>query len=495
MGNGPEPATLDPHQATGQPELRLLGALVEGLVVRTQTPGRVEPGLAERWDIDSSQTRYTFHLRKALWSDGSPLTAHSLVASWRRFSDPKTAAQYSSLLVAVTKGDSVILGQAPPEHLGVRAVDDTTLVVVLERPTPFFLDLCAFEPFAPVPVDTIDKYGPEWTRAGRFVGNGPYRIASWLPNLRIQLEKNPYYWDTSAVAIPRIAFRPIEDQLMAFQMFRNNELDWTFHVPPSRLRQAKTLPEFFSAPMYGTYYFIANCRQPGFDSPWLRKALSYAIDRRQIVNKVLQGVGRPATGFVPATEPYPELDILAFDTTRAREYLAKSGFSSSHPPPQLEILFNNSETHKNIAEVIKQMWKAYLGLDAELVNFEWKVYLENTRNLNYPALARASWIGDFADPISFLELYASDNGNNRTGYANKAYDSLIEASRRERDATKRLDLLRQAEELLLEDMPVIPIYHYALTEMRTPRLKNAQPNSLGMYTWKNLRLEAPPEQP
>ncbi len=492
VGNGAEPATLDLHQATGQPELRILGALVEGLVVRTPKAGTVEPGLAKTWSVDSTGTRYEFQLRKTQWSDGARLTAQSLVASWRRFADPATAAEYASLLRVVKNGDSVRLGRLPIDSLGIQATSDSTVAIRLENPVSFFLDLCAFEPFAPVPVDSIKRYGIGWTQIGRFVGNGPFRLAGRSANQSLILERNPFYWDSAKVSLRRIEVRPIEDQLTAFQMFRNFELDWTFNIPPSRMQNARQMPEFYAAPMYGTYYFLVNCRKPGFDSPKLRQALSYAIDRKRIVEKVLKGIGSVATGFVPTTAPYPEMQVLAFDTLKAKTYLLESGFSTDNPPPQLKILFNNSETHKTIAEVVQQMWKSTLGLNAELVNYEWKVYLENTRNLHYSGLARASWIGDFSDPISFLELFTTNNGNNRAGYSNSEFDSLISLSWQEVDAVKRMALLRQAETLLLQDMPIIPVYHYAVTEMRSPRLRHADPNPLGMYAWKNLSLVAKP---
>jgi oligopeptide transport system substrate-binding protein len=492
VGNEAEPATLDPHQATGQIEMRVLSTLVEGLVVRTSRPGEVKPGLATSWELDSTGRQYRFHLRRGFWSDGSRWTAQSIVRSWQHFVDPKTASEYSSLLKVVKNGDAIRLGHLPVDSLGIGAVDDTTLLIKLEWPAPFFLDLCAFEPFALVPVDSMTKFAASWTHPGRFVGTGPFRLVSWKANQLMELEKNPFYWDTAHVALRKILIRPIEDQLMAFQMFRNFEIDWSFNIPPSRLQQARKLPEFFSAPMYGTYYFIVNCRKPGFDSPLLRKALAYAIDRNQIVEKVLKGIGQEATAFVPGTSNYSELQVLSFDPTKARAFLKQAGFSASHPPPPLQILFNNSETHKNIAEVVSQMWKTNLGLDVELVHYEWKVYLENTKSLNYQAVARASWIGDFSDPISFLELYTTGNGNNRTGYSNLSYDSLIAASWQQPDAQKRMQVLHSAETLLMEDMPIIPLYHYVVTELRTPRLQHADPSPLGMYAWKNLRLGPQP---
>jgi oligopeptide transport system substrate-binding protein len=244
--------------------------------------------------------------------------------------------------------------------------------------------------------------------------------------------------------------------------------------------------------MYGTYYLIVNCKKPGFDSKALRRALAFSIDRERIVSRILKGIGSTATGYVPGTVTYPELESLRLDGDYARQMLREAGFSQEHPPEGLQILFNNSEAHKTIAEVIQQMWKEHLGLSAELVNYEWKVYLENTKNLNYSSVARASWIGDFSDPISFLELYTTTSGNNRTGFSNATYDSLISESWREPDSKRRMQILREAETVLMDEMPIIPIYHYALTELRSPRLRNATPNPLGMYTWKNIGLGAAP---
>ncbi|MDB5104658.1 MAG: transporter substrate-binding protein [Fibrobacteres bacterium] len=202
----------------------------------------------------------------------------------------------------------------------------------------------------------------------------------------------------------------------------------------------------------------------------------------------MKGIPSVAKGFVPPTPLYPGVSMNLYDPVKAKQYLAKSGFGPDKQPPDLQILYNTTDTHRDIAQVIQQMWKETLGLDATLVNYEWKVYLENTKNLNYRSVARASWIGDFADPISFLELYTSDNGNNRTGYHNPEYDKAIQASWTIPDPGQRLAKLKEAEAILMDDMPIIPIYTYALTELRSPNLRNALPNPLGMYSWKDIHL-------
>lgn len=489
VANSAEPSSLDLHAVTGQPELRVLGALFEGLVVRGLKNPTVRPGIAQTWEISPDGMTYTFHLRPSLWSDGTALTARDFVRSWRRFIDPKTASEYSSLLEILRNGSAIREKRVPVDSLGVSAPDDSTLIAELSHPVGFFLDLCAFEPFAPVPVDSIDKYAEKWTTPGHMAGNGPYVLRSWKRNVEMVLEKNPRYWDTAAVRQASLVFKPVEDQLTAFNMFLGKEVDWTFNIPPAKLEAAKKMPEYFSAPTFGTYYYIVNCKKPGYDSKDLRLALSYAIDREKLVLRVQKGIPTPATGLVPPTPSYAGPTLKLFDPEKAREHLAKSGFGPGKAPPGLQILFNTAETHKDIAEAIRQMWKEVLGLDAELVNYEWKVYLDNTKNHNYSSVARASWFGDYPDPLSFLEMHTTTNGNNRTGYSNPAYDRIIAESGTVADPAKRLEKLLEGERLLMEDMPVIPIYYYALTEMRNPRLRNALPNPLGMYSWKDVYLE------
>ncbi len=487
--NSAEPATLDLHLATGAIEFRIIGALFEGLVLRDPQSQNIMPGIAHKWDISTDKKKYTFHLRPSCWSNGKRLIANDFVRSWRRLADPVTTSEYSSLLNIVVNGNAIREKKMPVDSLGIRAVDDSTLVVNIEHPVEFFLNLCAFEPLFPLLIDSVNKYQERWTTPEHMIGNGPFRMVNWKRNLEINLEKNNFYWDTGSVKQEKILIKPVEDQLTAYNMFLSHEADWVFAIPPSKLEVAIKLPEYFSQPVFGTYYYLVNCKKKGFDSKALRKALAYAIDREKIVRLVLKGVAKSATGFVAPLPNYPSFTQSLFQPDSAKYYLAQAGYSKTNPPPHFEILYNNSETNKSIAEVVQQMWHEVLGLDAELVNYEWKVYLENTKNLNYSAVARASWFGDFPDPITFLELAQSTNGNNRSGYSNVEYDKKIQATWNIAEPSQRMLALQDCEKLLLEDMPIIPIYFYTLTELRNPKLKNAVPSPLGMYTWKNIHLE------
>lgn len=489
LANGAEPPSLDPHAVTGVPEIRVIGSLFEGLVVRGLHDSKVRPGAASSWDVSPDAKTYTFHLRKgARWSDGSPFTARDFLRSWRRFADPVTGSEYNTLLKIIRNADAVREKKLPPDSLGISAPNDTTFIVNLELPVGFFLSLCAFEPFSAVPTDTIAKYKEKWIEPGRLVGTGPFRLETWKHNVEVRVTKNPFYWDSANVKQAAIVFNPVEDQQTAFNMFQNREVDWIFSVPPSKLESVKKSPEFFNQPMFGTYYYIVNCKNPGYDLKDLRKALSYAIDRKKITERVLKGIVTPATGFVPPTPGYTGVEMQLYDLDKAKEYLAKSGYGPGKQPPELQILFNTLEAHRDIAQVVAQMWKENLGLDAELVNYEWKVYLENTKNLNYKALARASWIGDFADPISFLELYTTTDGNNRAGFSDPAFDQAVKATWTIADPAARMAKLKEAEAIMMDGMPVIPIYYYSLQEMRSPKLQNAVPNPLGQYSWKDIYL-------
>jgi oligopeptide transport system substrate-binding protein len=489
LAQGAEPSSLDPHAVTGIPEIRVIGSLFEGLVVRGLHDTKVRPGAASSWEVSPDAKTYTFRLRSgARWSDGSPFTSRDFLKSWRRFADPATASEYITLLKIIRNADAVREKRLPPDSLGISAPDDTTFIVNLEFPVGFFLDLCSFEPFAAVPVDTIAKHKEKWTEPGKLVGTGPFRLDVWKHNVEVRVSKNPFYWDSANVKQAAIVFNPVEDQLTAYNMFQNRELDWIFSIPPSKLEGVKKSPEFFNQPMFGTYFYIVNCKNPGYSSKDLRKALSYAIDRKKITERVLKGVVTEATGFVPPTPGYSGVGMQLYDPVKAKEFLAKSGYGPGKQPPELQILFNTLEAHRDIAQVVAQMWKEVLGLDAELVNYEWKVYLENTKNLNYKALARQSWIGDFTDPISFLELYTTTDGNNRTGFSDPAYDEAVKATWTIPDPATRMAKLKEAEGIMMEGMPVIPIYYYALQEMRNPKLQNAVPNPLGQYTWKDIYL-------
>ncbi|MFC1586577.1 peptide ABC transporter substrate-binding protein, partial [Fibrobacterota bacterium] len=490
LANGAEPQSIDPHKCTGHPGIRIIGALFEGLVSRSQNQVGVEPGLAKSWNISDDGRTYVFHLRESRWSDGKILTAYDFERSWKRFLDPATGAEYSSLLNIIHNGAQVINGIFPADSLDVSAENDSTFRVRLENPTGYFLQLCAFEPLFPVPTHIIETYRGKWTSPQHIISNGPFLLTQWTPHKIMVLNKNPQYWDKDSINLETVAINPIDVQETAYKMFINGELDWIFSIPLSKITAAKKRPEYFSFTQYGVYYYSLNVTRPELNNPFLRKALAYAIDREKIVRLVTRGGEKPATGFVPilASVPYEGVKLNLHNPELARTFLKKARYGSKIPVPKLELLYNTSEGHKKIAEVVGQMWKETLGIEVELSNMEWKIFLQKTKNLQH-MVARTSWIADYPDPYSFLELAVSTNGNNRTGYSNPVYDKCLENSQSIQEKDPRYAQLLKCEKILLDDMPVIPIYYYANNEMRNPGIKGAVPNPMGMYSWKKIYLE------
>jgi oligopeptide transport system substrate-binding protein len=490
VSNGAEPQSIDPHRCTGHPGIRVIGALFEGLVIRGLNSPDVRPGIAKSWNVSKNGLNYSFTLRQCQWSNSSAITAYDFVKSWKRLINPKTGAEYASLLSVLKNGKSIISGHLPADSLGIQAINDTLLIIELEQPTGYFLHLCAFEPLFPVFIDSITKHGEKWTAPENIVSNGPFILKFWRPNNKMVLKKNPNYWDHKSVQQKDIHILPIEIQETAYKMFLNNEIDWIFSIPLNRIASARSLPGFINHPQYGVYYYSLNITNPKLNNVFFRRALSYAINRQKIVDHVTNGGEKPATGFVPiiSSIPYSGVNRVLFNPEKAREYLLQAGYSKSNPPPRLQIFYNTSEGHKKIAEVISQMWKEELNVETELLNNEWKIYLQTTRNLKHE-VARSSWIADYPDPYSFLELGMSTNGNNRTGYNNPEYDKCLSLSQTITSPIKRYSLLSRCEEILIDDASVIPIYFYAINELRNPRIHNAIANPMGMYSWKDLYLK------
>lgn len=472
FNNGAEPETLDPHLMTGVPEHKLASALFEGLV--TQHPETLQPvpGVAERWEVSADGTVYTFHLRKnAKWSDGRTVTARDFHASWRRALEPKTAATYAYMLYPIKNAEAFNKqGAENPDGtkrpavsfdtVGVEVVDDFTLRVTLERPCAYFLDLMAFETAMPVPVALIEQHGDRWVRPGTLVGNGPFKLKEWLPNQRIVMVKNEHYWDREFVKLEQIVALPLEDMDTAYKLFQQGQCDWLSDVPLGKLDEIQRLPEYYVSPYAGSYFYRFNVTKKPFDDVRVRKALSLCIDREQITRDLLRAGQIPATWFTPAMPGYEPPKGLAFDREQARRLLAEAGYPGGKGFPQVELLYNTLESHKVIAENLVQQWRENLGITVSLRNSEWKVYLNDTQNMQYD-IARAAWIADYLDPNTFLDMFVTDGGNNRTGWSNARYDALIAQAARELDPKKRMQVFQEAERILVEEeLPIIPLYIY-----------------------------------
>jgi oligopeptide transport system substrate-binding protein len=486
-GNGAEPATLDPHKAEAVPDHNILRDLLEGLV--TDGPkGELLPGAAESWEVTEDGIHYTFHMRKgAKWSNGEPVTAADFVYSLRRVVDPQTGSKYTFIVYPIKNAEEIAGGKAAPDTLGVEAPDPATLKVTLKSSTPYFLGLLAHGAASPVNKGAVEKYGAQFTRPGNLVSNGAYVLKEWTPQSQIVLAKNPAYWDSANVKITEVVYYPTEDSGTDFKRYRAGEVDMTNEVPNEQLASIKqNFPnELKIGPYLGTYYYGFNMEQPPFKgNEKLRKALSLAIDRQLLVERVTQAGELPAFGWVPPgvadyhpqTPDYAKLS-QAERNKMAKQLYAEAGYSEAKPL-SVEIRYNTSDNHKRIAIAIASMWKEALGVNATLVNEEFKVFLENRKQKKVTQVFRAGWIGDYDDANTFAELLLSDAGLNDFGFNNAKYDALVKQAALTQDLPKRAGMLEEAERIMLDEQPMAPIYFYVVKRLVKPYVLNYEPTIL-----------------
>lgn len=471
--NGAEPETLDPAIITGQPEGRIANALFEGLLAFDKD-GRAIPGVAQSWDISPDGKTYTFHLRAdAKWSDGRRVEASDFERSWKRALEPATGVAYNYLLFPIKNARAFAEGKISDfGQVGVRAENPSTLVVELESPTPYFLELCAFPTLQPVPLDIVEKFGDDWIKPGNIVSNGAFTLEDWRINDRIRLRKNPHYWNRENVALDTVDILPISKDSVAFNFYASGLADLVMDkglAPIALMDELKKRADFHSAPFLGIYFLRFNCSKPPFSDPRVRKAFAMAVDKNRIVEKITRAGEVPAKSFVPPGLPgYAGDEGLRHDPQMARALLAEAGFPGGTGFPLTTFLFNESQQNESISVELRDMWKKELGVDIALARQEWKVYLNSLATLDY-GIARSSWVGDYPDPNTFLDMFVSGGGNNRTGWSDPAYDTLIADAAKETNPAARMRIFSEAENLLLQKQaPVAPIYYYVGIQLYDP---------------------------
>ncbi|WP_019934064.1 ABC transporter substrate-binding protein [Oceanimonas smirnovii] len=497
-GNGSEPASLDPHKVEGVPEANVLRDLFEALV-NSGPNGEVVPGVAERWETDDNLV-YLFHLRKdARWSNGDAVTAADFEYAFKRAVDPNTASPYSWYLekATIVNATEVVNGDKPASELGVKALDEHTLQITLASPVPYFVSMLSHTSTYPVHRATVEKYGDEWTRVGNMVSNGAYQLKNWVVNERIELKRNPHYWNNNATVVEEVTFLPIASQNAEMNRFLSGELDMTYEIPLEHFKRLQAShPDAIRVGGYvGTYYYVFNTRKPPFDDARVRNALSYAIDRDIIAHKVMGQGEIPAytlapevvDGFTP-----PALDWAGWSQQqrdeKARELIEAAGYGKSNPL-RFELLYNTNDNHRKVAVAIASMWKKHLGVEVELVNQEWKTYLDTKTQGNFD-VARAGWIADYNEASSMLDLMQSGHGNNDGKYSSPAFDKLMSASRLATDESARNDLYAQAEEILAVDMPIAPVYQYVKARLVQPTVGGYPDNPLDNLYSKDMYIKA-----
>ncbi len=499
-GNGEEPQTLDPHRADGVPTLTILRDLFEGLTT-TAPDGRIIPGAAGRWDVSRDGMIYTFYLRDdGRWSNGDPLTAADFVFSFRRSVDPDTAAAYGRMLAPIENAVSILAGEMEPEALGVEALNERTVQIRLDDPTPYFLGLLTHASTYPVHRPSLEQHGTDFVRPPNLVSNGAFRLVEWVPRSRIGLERNPYFHAVDDVLIERVVFYPIEDENTEFQRFRAGDLDWTDQVPANQFRwlNQNLAPALSVSPWFGTYFFGFNLTRPPFeDDLELRRALTLAIDREILTGKVTQFGEIPTFNLVPEGLPDypPPVPDYAGWTQEAREARAvelyrQAGYDEDRPLT-VELRYNTSENHRKIAVAIAAMWKQVLGVQTRLINEEFRVFLQNRQLRRNTEVFRAGWIGDYQDAFTFLELFHSEHRRNDSGYANPRYDRLLEQIAEERIPARRRNLMVEAERMLLADQVVLPVYTYVTKRLVDPLLKGWEPNVMDFHPSQHMYFVKP----
>lgn len=501
MGIGTEPAGIDPHLITGMTELYVTLAFFEGLVSYDSATMTIVPAVAERWERSEDGRRYTFHFDpRARWSNGDPVTSGDFLFAFERILTPELGAPYAYMLYPMRGAEAFHKGQLTDfSEVGCHAPDARTLVIELDHPTPYFLSLLTHYTWWPVHPPTILAHGrmtdriSKWTKPGNFVGNGPFTLEGWRVNSGIYGKKNPLYRAPETVALNGIHFLPIQSDAED-RAFRAGHLHLSSTVLPHRIDWYREhLPDHirFDTTL-GVYYYMINTSRPPLDDPRVRRALAYAIDREAITEHVLRAGQKPAFHFTPPNTggSYTAEARMRYDPDLARQLLAEAGYPGGEGFPTFEILYNTSESHRNIAVAIQQMWKQTLGIDVTLHNQEWKVYLSTRAEGTFDIL-RAAWFGDYDDPNTFLSLGESNNGNNHSRWSDPRFDALMAHSRVEQDPAKREALFQEAEAILLEEAPVIPIYFYVTSRLIHPSVQGWHPNILDYHPYQDVSLNVP----
>ncbi len=501
-GNYGEPGGLDPHVTTGIPENYILTALFEGLVIKNPSTLEVEPGVAASWEVSPDGLNYLFHIREdAHWSNGDPLTAEDFRWSWERALTPALANQYNYMFFPVVGAEAFARGELTDfSQVGIHVLDPYTLQVQLRAPAPYLLQVFDHHSTYPVHRATIEAFGDPsdrltaWARPGSMVSNGPFMLTEWVVNSHVKVEKNPQYWDADKVQLNAIIFYPTENQTTEERMFRDGQLHFTEEVPVEKaqayLRDEPNLIEV--SPYLGSYYYLINTARPPFDDDRVRRALSMAVDRKLLLETVLQGLFEPSWALVPpGTLGYQPPKTFEYDPEGARELLADAGFPDGEGFPPFEILYNTHEQHQKVAVAIQQMWQQTLGINVTIVNQEWQSFLDAIDVQNYD-VARRGWIGDYVDPSTFLDLYITGGGNNNTGFSSARYDEIVlHAAPATLSREDRYKLYNEAETILMESMPIIPIYTYQSKHLVSPCIQGMDENIMDWITWKYIYLECP----
>jgi oligopeptide transport system substrate-binding protein len=498
MQNGGDPTSLDPHKVSGDWENRIIGDIFEGLMTEDAGANPI-PGQAESYEVSDDGLVYTFKLREdARWSDGEPVKASDFVFALQRLMNPETAAQYAYLQFPIKNAEKLNKGEiADLDQLGVKALDDKTLEITLENPTPYFIGALTHYTAYPIPQHVVEAHGNEWVRIENIVVNGPYKPVEWIPGSHVLTEKNPEYYDHDKLAIDGVKFFVLEDQSAALRRYRAGEFDILTDLPKDQIDWInENLPgQARIAPFAGLYYYTPNTAKPPFDDARVRKALSMAINREVIGPQILGTGELPAYSWVPpgmanyTDEPaYVDWKDMPYGErlAKAKTLLEEAGYGADNPL-KVTLRYNTSDNHQRVAVAVAAMWKP-LGVEVELQNAEVKVHYADLRGGDFE-IARAGWLADYNDPDNFLNLLKGDVEMNYGRWNNEEFNALINEANATEDIEKRAELLKQAEEIALEETASIPIYYYLSENIVSPKVKGFEDNAFDIHRTRWLSLE------
>lgn len=501
-----EPQTIDPALNSAVDGAIMINHMFEGLVKWVddgEGNAVTAPGQAESWEKvvnDDGTVTYTFTLRDGIkWSDGQPVTAADFEYTWKRLANPETAADYCYMIDMVQGYADVASGAADPDTLGIKAIDDKTLEVVLSYDCPYFEEIMAFPATFPVRQDMVEG-NEQWTYdPATYIGNGPYKMAEWSHNAYILAEKNENYYDYENLGPDTIRFTLLDDANAMLTAYNSGELDFIEKFPTDEMANYLASGEITVADYLGTYYVCFNTEDEVFSDPLIREAFSLAIDRNYIVENVSQAGEVPATAYVPsgvndAAGPSGDdfrtvggdyYSVAAEDyeanCEKARELLAEAGYPNGEGFPTVEYTYNTDDKHKAIAEALQNMWQEVLGVTVTLSNQDWNVFLESRKQGDYQ-IARNGWIADYNDPCSFLDMWYTDGGNNDAQYSNPEYDAQIDAAKATSNQEERMAAFHAAEDILIEqDSVLAPIYFYTQPYMLADDIQGMYYTPLGYF--------------
>lgn len=497
-GNAGEPKTLDQHQTSIDVEANVLKDLYEGLVAYNPK-GEVVPGAAESWTISDDGLTYRFKLR-GKWSNGDDVKASDWVYTFRRLMDPKSAAKYATLHYAIKNSEKVNKGELPVDQLGVRAIDDKTFEITLTQATPYYLELLTHQTGLPLHQASVDKLGRDFVKPGNMVSNGAYKLAEFVPNDHIKVVKNANYHSADKVQIDTVMFYPTEDNAAAVRRFMAGELDTNYQFPTEQMAflKEKLGDQVHATPYLSLYYYSVNTTKAPFNDVRVRQAMSLAVDREYLGEKVYNGTQLPAYSLVPpGMATYKDAAELPYKATaqldredQAKALLKQAGVGPGGKPLKIEIRYNTNENHKKVATAIADMWKNTLGAEVTLLNTDVKTHYNHLQSQGDFDVARAGWVADYADAQNYLYLGKTGNAvGNYARYSNPEFDAVLKKSDETLDPAARAKLLKEAEAILLRDMPMIPLMYTAALHLVSPKVKGWVDNVQNEHRSQYLRIE------